>query len=466
MSAFKSLLFLAILGLSSAARDSAEFILSGSAAADHFWKTLNPSVSMYESEPAVDDENGLPVKRYKNKNTDEHFIDIGFEEIGGATVLKFFYAKKDDVVKSMKKYNSEHIRIQSKVFPEFIKRMVRVQAGEGRKLYLNMIEDIKESILNLADKNRLYFKEMIIGDEVRLELNYDENLLGIFKITSEAKSEHDFFLIVTFLITYNNADPTVQKVEIPVLTNQKGTFEAKMGEITSKLVLKDYINCNRDNLGNFEAFGKASFGSLVKIIPPKDISSTSMIKFDLKAPDETATGRIVYVPPTNQNDVGSYEFIVELNGVEVIKKPFKRMSTDAYLQFLKSLNIPDIFKSLWDKIVTIYIDKVKAAYQDTGKEPIISKSVTKHLMSSPTYRCQAIHGGMNVALLEFEEVSDSAVVTLKTDFKAFSHTQLKFVRQSFNPEIIGTFFENTVAMIKNARVSKLAIRSSIKRLRV
>lgn len=466
MTAFKSLLFLALFGIAFAARDSAEFVLRGSAASDHFWKLLTPSVSMYESEPATDDENGLPVKRFKNKHTDEHFIDIGYEEVGGATVLKFFYAKKDDVVKSMKSYNSELIRIQSKVFPEFIRRMVRVQAGEGRKLYLNMIEDVKQSILGLADKNRLFFKEKIVDDEVRLELNYDENLLGIFKITSEAKSEHDFFLVITFSITYNNADPTVQKVEIPVLTNQKGVFEAKMGEITSKLVLKDYINCNRDNIGNFEAFGKASFGSLIKIISPKEITSTSLIKFDLKAPDESATGRIVYVPPTNANDVGSYEFIVELNGVQVIKKPFKRMSTDAYMQFLKSLNIPDIFKSLWDKILAIYKEKLSVAYHDTGKAPTVSVNVRKPFMGSPTYYSQAIHAGLNVSLLEFEEMSDSATVTLKTDFKAFSHTQLKFVRQSFNPEVIGTFFENTFAMIKNAREHNFSMRSSIKRNRI
>lgn len=456
MRTLQALLFIALAGSLAAEK------LSGQEATKHFWSLMDPAVTAYQQSAATDEETGLPVNRYMSKTGGEHLIDIGFSTIEGLFKLKFFYAKKKDVEKSLKAYDSDQMRIQSKAFKEFIRRMVTVDDKEGRLLYFNMIEDIKEAILAMGDGKRMSFVESVVQDTVRLELFYDENLLGIFQVTEVEKSTNNFYLVVHFTISYNQIE-TTDTVEIPVLTNQKAVFEAQMKAITSKLVLKDYINCNEDNFSQFEKFGKASFGSLITLLPDAQGSTRDLRKFNLKAPDETAVGRIVYIPPKKVNEVGAYEVVIELNGVDMIKKSFKRMSNADFQKFLESLDIKSIFLTLWDKVVRVFENKFTQGFTAQEKKPHFSKSSSSSMFGPTLKKDQAIFDGSNLTMLVFEEKSDYASVTCTTDYPSFTSTNIKFTRKSFNPEVLGQFFDGTIAMLKSAHEKNLAKSSLVKK---
>lgn len=449
---------------------SAEKLLNPKAA-ENFWSLINPTVSKYTLKQAEDDEmGGQKCNRYINKG-DEHMIDIGFYEdkikLKDKEIqvfkMKFFYAKKKDVIKTLKSYDSEQMRIQSKAFGELIRRMVTVEDKEGRVLYFNMIEDIKDALLALGDGNRMKFVESVDGDIVRLELFYDETLLGIFQITAIEKEDlgnNRFHLLVKFIIS-NHQTETTDKVEIPVFSKDKGTFDAQMSVITSKLVLNDYINCNDDNLNQFNKFGKASFGSLITVIPDAAGSTPTLKKFTLKAPEETADGRIVYVPPQGKDQVGSYQIIIELNGSEMVKADFKRMSNSDYHKFLQNLDIKGIFLSLWDKVQRLFEKKVQEHFNQQNKVAQFdrSKKIT-HVFESTELTDQAIFDGANLCTLIFQERSDSALVSLRTDYPSFSVVRLTFVRKSFNPEMLGQYYDGVLTMLKTAKAKNLSTKSS------
>lgn len=398
-------------------------------------------------------------------------IDIGFYneeqklkkgEVEGFK-MKFFYAKKKDVEKSLKAYDSEQMRIQSKAFGELVRRMVTVEDKEGRVLYFNMIEDIKDTLLALGDGNRMKFVESVTGDVVRLELFYDETLLGIFQVTSfekENEGPNRFYLAVKFIISTNQAE-TTQIVEIPVFSKDKSVFETQMRVITSKLILGDHINCNDDNIKEFNKFGKASFGSLITVIPDDKESTQTLKKFALKAPEETADGRIVYIPPKGGDEVGSYQIIIELNGAEMIKEDFKRMSNSDYHKFLQRLDIKGIFLSLWDKVQRIFEKKVIEHFNEQGKVPQFDKSKKiTHVFDSTELTDQAIYNGANLVTLVFQERSDSAMVSLKTDYPSFNVVRLTFVRKSFNPDMLGLNFDGVFKMLKEAKARNLSTKAS------
>lgn len=458
MRTVKIIFLIAIMGAAASKK------LTGSEAGQHFWSLVGPAVASYNVKAGFDREAQKECQRYTTKANNEHIIDIGFYAADGVFRLKFFYAKKNDVEKVLKSYDDEQMRIQSKAFGEFVQKMVTVDDNEGRNIYFNMIEDIKDALLALGDGKRMKFVESVKDEIVRLELFFDETLLGIFQVTSVEKQgdkiNNHFFLVVKFTISKNQVE-TTEVVEIPVLTNDRSIFESQMKLITSKLVINEFINCNDDNINQFNKFAKSSFGALITVVPDVAGSTQTLKKFALKAPEETADGRIVYVPPKSDAEVGSYEIIVELNGAEMVKKSFKRMSNADYHKFLQSLDLKGIFLSLWEKVHRIFEKKALEVFNENNKVPQFDRSKKiGHMFEKDELTDQVIYDGSNLMTLIFQERSDNALVSIKTDYQSFNVVRLTFVRKAFNPEMLGLYFEGVFAMLKQAIAKNIAVKKS------
>lgn len=444
----------------------------------HFWAIMETVTKDFHESDTKDIDTGLPCRRYNVAAKDlpdtsvlkygPHLIDIGFNTIKDIHTLKFFYCKKSDVVKQLAVYDDDQMRIQSKAFPEFIKRMTSVNGEESRRLYINMIEDIKDNIRALVKKDtkKLKFDESFDNknDMVVLNLFFAETLLAHFKIVSVQKENTNlFFLIVSFTITQDQVVSTTH-IEIPVITEDPTIFTMKMIEITSLLKLDNHINCNKHNLDQMGVFAsdKRNFGPLVTFTPRTDGSSDQLQMFDLSTSDEKATGRIVYIAPKNPEEVGSYNLQVEMNGSTVVNKNFPRMTNQQYIEMLKKLDIKAIFLTLFEKISTIFRNKIDAGFSEENNLQHTFGSPPNFFSFDKAQTHIVILDNANLIILKFEHKSEDVLLTCNLMYDSVKQLSMLFQRRSYSPDTVGDFLDNCIAVLVKSRTANLSskIRSS------
>ena len=445
--------------------------LNAEEAKAHFWAIMDKVTKDFIKSDTIDIETNLPCHRYNvpakgrlDKNDleyDPHLIDIGFNTNNDIHTLKFFYCKKSDVVKQLAVYDDDQIRIQSKAFPEFIKRMTSVNGKESRKLYFNMIEDIKDNIRDLVKKDtqKLKFEESFDkkNDIVVLNLFFAETLLANFKIVSIQKENNkDFFLVVSFTITEDQTVSTTD-IEIPVLTENPDIFKTKMLEITSLLKLANHINCNKHNLEQMAVFAKdeKNFGPQVIFTPRKE--STDLIQmFDLTTRDEKAIGRIAYVAPKDKEVVGSYNLQVEMNDSLVVDNNFQRMTNQEYIEWLKTLDIKAIFLTLFEKISVIFRSKIDAGFSKEGSLTHTMGSPASFFSFDKSKTDIVILDNSNLIIMALEEKSEDVLLTCNLMFDSVKKISMLFQRISYSPATVGDFLDNCITVLIKSRTANLS----------
>lgn len=440
--------------------------LSGKDSEDHFWKSFNSALSDFT--PTNDDNDEGKYIMYNAKTEkNPHVINVQFyEKKNEGTYMKFFRAKKDDVIKRVKQYDSDEIEIQSKAFHEFIKKMIELKPGEKGRLHFHMIEDVKEKVLKLESTGKLKFIENFDkqSQTVILDLFFQENKLGIFTINS-VEENNEFYLIVS-LITTSLQVQKKYEIKIPVFDVNTAYFDSKMNSLTSILNLNGHVNCNEDNFSQFEHFALNGGIPLVQIVFNKKLINQNLKTFTLvSSGGDQATGEIRYIAPEGI-DVGSYEIVVKMDGVEKIKTPFKRMTIEEYHKFLESLRIRDLFLSFYDKIVILF----KAQFIEVNSE---SKNDITFVPSTKTYQLFYKHkiltakiGKTDIVELEYFETTTQSTLGLITYLPSLSKITSEVEKREFAPDLIAEYFNGIFTLIQNSKkngLDKSKMTSSISR---
>lgn len=429
--------------------------LSGKEAKDHFWNSIATAVKGYETNEALDRYN-VPYQVYREKTVgNPHMINIQFKEQKDSTVLRFFKAKKDDVEKQLKAYDSDEIDIQAKAFPTFIQKMVQFNVDESEILYFNMIEDIKNVILNIKEEKKLHFKEDFKGETVVLQLFYVENMLGVFYIKSE-KIDQQFVLKVRFVLSKQGKNEELEVV-IPVFEIGNSVFQSKMDLIVNALNLKNYVNCNDDNASQFELFVKNKGIPLVSVIFDESKKGSSLRTFKLISTDDTALGTIAYIAPPNDKDLGSYRLTITMKDNKKINADFKRMTVAEFNQFLKSLKIGDQFSSLYDKLVVIFKDNVNDVFGKAKKEINFAHSLERRGLFSSINVLTAKSGNKFILAMKYIEDGANISVELDTQNPVLNTIILKFNRNAFDSSIIGISFNNQMLFVQDVLEKKSGV---------
>lgn len=379
-----------------------------------------------------------------------HALDFYFQKADEGFLFEIKKSKKDPLAKQFKVYNTESLEIQSKVFKEFIKRMVTLDKHDLQ--ILNTFEDVKEAINRLGkDKKNIRMMESFKDEHVYWDFFYQNHLVGKFDLTS-VKINDSYKLKLRYYVIENQQE-TMYEVEIDVLTNDAKHFASKMSEMLSKFDIDKYINCIQDAFDHFEKFinsdesGLKDVKAKLEMLPGK--SSEFKKAFRLFSPDESFEGFIEYLPPGPDAKFGSYNIQVET--AESKKADFNRMTTVEYAAFLKTLNYSHLFVILFDKIRFIFEDQVKKAYFDKTTSLSFRYDFKKASMFANDHgEDQVKLNSADLMKMKYKEESGVIVLSTTSGFESARETSYKFKRSAYKPDYVGRYFNNAIQIVKDS----------------
>lgn len=356
-------------------------------------------------------EKALKIRIF-NKRGHEQMMDLFFLlNTDGSMTLKFFNAKKEDVVKRFSFYYSEEMNLQWNAVGELFKRMVHLEEHEERDaVTFNILQDVK-AIFHENQNENVKVEETQEEDDLKMYVTYQKSVVmvawfGVDGMSSEIDEdkkyeEKPFNLLIKYITSVNNEEKEGE-LKIPIFSNDLSEFNGMIMPFRNALDYAKLINTRSDVETEFSKFMNELIPG-VQIIPQRTEQEINLkLSFEACKADV-----IIKEKPAEEEDFLPF-FVLTLtkDGNDPLEIVFKRTSIDSFRKMLVALNIKSRFRTIYDEIMEAFQQK----YDETHTAANLKFRLVEGPIGQGYKGLTATDGSTNLLYLAYGELN--GVVTL------------------------------------------------------